>query len=281
MSSRIASLLILLAVSLVFLVCLSSCDSGEDVGEKAFMLPSDVPLKMLWIPAGTFMMGRYSGEEDSYIWEDPQHKVKISRGFWLGKYEVTQAQWRAIMGTAPGSRQGDVHDIPDSLPVAVGWYDAQDFITALNAQTGESFRLPSEAEWEYACRAGTTTRFSYGDDSGYHELSNYAWWRGNTESAGARGVHVVGQKLPNPWGLYDMHGNVWEWCQDWWHADYVDAPTNGSAWESRTGSGSVRLRYGRGFVKRGGGCQNAGGSCRSTSRDGLATLNIGFRLARD
>jgi formylglycine-generating enzyme required for sulfatase activity len=174
------------------------------------------PTNMVFIPPGTFRMGSPTNEVDRYDGEGPQTEVTISRGFWMGKYEVTQGEYLAVMGTNPSSFTGDTN-----LPVEmVTWYDATNYCATLTQRergvgrigTNSVYRLPTEAEWEYACRGWTSTRFSYGDDPGYTNLTLYAWYYGNRGGT----IHPVGQKLPNPWGLYDMHGNVWEWCQDWW-----------------------------------------------------------------
>jgi formylglycine-generating enzyme required for sulfatase activity len=232
---------------------------GEGEGEpgetETIMLPGDVPLTMVWIPAGTFMMGRYPGEQDSYSDEDPQHQVTLTHGFWLGKYELTKRQWTAVMGTTPWSGQDYVLDDPDSPAVYMSWDDAQVFMTALNTYTGQTFRLPSEAEWEYACRAGTTTRFYWGDDASYADIGNYAWYEGNAWNAGEQYAHVVGLKLPNAWGLYDMSGNVWEWCQDW----YGGYPS-GAVIDPQGASTSTYR------VLRGGGWTGNGRYCRSALR---------------
>jgi formylglycine-generating enzyme required for sulfatase activity len=168
------------------------------------------------IPAGFFMMGSPSNEVDRWAGEGPQTAVTISRGFWMGKYKVTQGQYQAVMGTNPSSFTGDL-----SRPVEqVGWSDATNYCARLTQReraagriaSNSVYRLPTEAEWEYACRAGTSTRFSYGDDVGYTALASYAWYSANSGSS----THPVGQKLPNAWGLYDVHGNLWEWCLDWY-----------------------------------------------------------------
>ncbi len=250
--------------------------SGGD--EISIPLPGGVTLEMVKIPAGSFMMGRYAGEQDSYSYEDFQHQVTISQDFYLGKYEVTKAQWTAVMGTTPWSGESYVLNDPNSPAVYVSWNDINGtggFIEKLNALGQGTFRLPSEAEWEYACRAGTTTRFYWGDDPSYTQISDYAWWDGNAWDAYELYAHVVGLKLPNAWGLYDMSGNVWEWCQDYWHGNYTGAPANGSAWESPTSSYRVL---------RGGGWSGSGHYCRSAIRGGDSPDNrygsSGLRLAR-
>ncbi len=233
---------------------------------------------MVRIPAGTYLRGRYSGEQDSDSNEDPQHQVTLTRDFYLGKYEVTKGQWQAVMGTTPWSGQSYVLNEPDSPAVYVSWDDAQDFITALNAHitdTGQgaaTVRLPSEAEWEYAARAGTTTRFYWGDDPSYTQIGDYAWYSGNASDVGNQYAHVVGLKMPNPWGLYDMSGNVSEWCQDW-SGSYPSGPVT-----DPTGPTSGADR-----VLRGGSWVNYDGHCRSAYRyrlpPGLRNGLRGFRVS--
>ncbi|NGZ06021.1 MAG: SUMF1/EgtB/PvdO family nonheme iron enzyme [Magnetococcales bacterium] len=165
------------------------------------------------IPAGTFMMG---ASDSDVISADtvlnnatPQHQVTIPRAFYMQTTEITQGQWRAVMGNNPSEfSRGDNHPVE-----TVYWNDLQSFITTLNTRNDGIYRLPTEAEWEYAARAGTTTAWSFGDSES--NLGNYAWYSGNS-SGSSYGTHPVAQKLPNPWGLYDMHGNVWEWVQDWY-----------------------------------------------------------------
>ena len=218
-------------------------------------------IEMVWIPAGSFDMGSPKDEKGRDKGET-QHRVTLTKGFWMGKYEVTQAQWQAVMGNNPSRFKGS------NLPVEeVSWNDCQDFIRKLNAKGQGAFRLPTEAEWEYACRAGTQSRFCFGDSDS--SLGTYAWYRSNSGWK----THEVGQKSPNRWNLYDMHGNVWEWCQDW-KGDYpsgsVTDPTGPS-----TGSGRVR---------RGGGWRLNPRYCRSADRSGggpgLRRDDLGFRLAR-
>lgn len=199
--------------------------------EITIKLPGDVPLKLVRIIKGSFTMG-----SNEYPKEQPPHQVTIGYNYYMGKYEVTQAQFEALMEYNPAVEYGVGPDYPVH---PVTWDECQSFITKLNdyvestAQCSGSFRLPSEAEWEYACRGKTTTRYSFGNSDCDMltcpdcELNRYAWYCG---SGGEIGAKPVGQKLPNPFGLYDMHGNIWEWCQDYWHENYTNAPTDGSAW---------------------------------------------------
>jgi formylglycine-generating enzyme required for sulfatase activity len=173
------------------------------------------PTNMVFIPPGTFRMGSPTNEVGRTTREGPQTAVIISRGYWMGKYEVTQGEYLAVIGSNPSYSTGDLN-----RPVEmVDWLDATHYCAVLTEQerlagrigTNCAYRLPTEAEWEYACRAWTSTRFSYGDDPGYTNLTEYAWYEGNSGNT----THPVGQKLPNPWGLHDMHGNVYERCQDY------------------------------------------------------------------
>ena len=223
-----------------------------------------IGMEFVRIPAGEFEMGSPSGE--GYSFEGPVHHVTIKNPFYLGRYEVTQKQWRAIMGDNPSYFTGD------DLPVEqVSWDDVQEFIKKLNEKEGtDKYRLPSEAEWEYACRAGTTTRYSFGDSES--ELGDYDWYENNSDSK----THMVGLKKPNSWGLYDKHGNVWEWVQDEWHYGYDGAPTDGGAWES--GDSANR-------VVRGGGWRFDARFCRSTFRGSYGPRHsdpdLGFRILQE
>jgi formylglycine-generating enzyme required for sulfatase activity len=215
--------------------------------------------EMVVIPAGSFMMGSPSkvGEEN----EKPQHRVTVQT-FSIGKYEVTQAQWFAVMGNNPSSNQDR------TLPVeSVSWDDAQMFVQKLGQKTGKKYRLPTEAEWEYAARAGSTTAYPWGN--GDAELSVYAWF-----SANADVLNPVGRKKPNQLGLHDMLGNVWEWTQDCWNPSYIGAPTDGSAWTSDVCEERVL---------RGGSWDNDSQGLRVAIRSGFATSFrynvIGLRVA--
>jgi len=229
-------------------------------------LTNSVGMEFVLIPAGEFDMGSPDGEEGRFDEEGPVHRVKISKPFYFGKYVVTQKQWKEVRGKNP-SQFGGCDDCPVEN---VSWDDLQGFIKRLNKKEDtDKYRLPTEAEWEYAARAGTSTRYSFGDDESM--LGEYAWY---DENSGEK-THPVGEKKPNPWGLYDIHGNVWEWVQDRWHENYDGAPLDGSAWES---GGSGRR------IQRGGGWHTSARRCRSANRIGytpdIRFYNIGVRLVR-
>lgn len=215
--------------------------------------------QMVVIPGGTFQMGSISGDRD----EQPVHKVRV-RSFKLGQYEVTQAQWLEIMANNPSSFKGC-----DNCPVEnVSWVDIQEFLKKLNKKTGQTYRLPLEAEWEYACRSGGKDELYCGGSSVYAS----AWYGKNS----AKQTHPVKKKNPNGLGLYDMNGNVWEWTDDCLNTTYNDALMNGYA--SKTGDCNKR-------VLRGGSWLNAEWNLRSTDRSWFVisqrSYNLGFRLAQD
>ena len=222
----------------------------ERQAAKVFSLPGGAEMAFVWIPPGVFQMGSPSGERGRDSDEGPLHEVEISRGFWLGTYEVTQGQWASVMGTRPWSGKSYVQENSSHPAVYISWNDVQRFIDKLNAASGSSvYRLPTEAEWEYACRAGRRTRWSFGDEES--QLKHHAWYRANTWDAGKKYAQAVGRKSPNGWGLYDMHGNVWEWVQDWYGKDYYKSsprvdpqgPTSGSDRVGRGGDFGDSARY--------------------------------------
>lgn len=227
-------------------------------------LGREVTLSLLWIPAGTFHMGSPPTEEGHEDGESPRHRVTLTRGFWLGRHSITQGQWQAVIGASPSRMMQ-----PDHPVVMVSWLDAQGFLKALaNLVPGWWFRLPSEAEWEYACRAGSETRFSLGDAE--DDLARSAWFAANSDGH----THPVATKVPNAWGLFDMHGNVFEWCDDW-ETCYAD----GDVVDPRCLSG------GQNRVLRGGCFRCPPLYCRSANRYGAPpdrrSPNIGFRLVAE
>jgi formylglycine-generating enzyme required for sulfatase activity len=207
-------------------------------------LATDLELRFAWCPPGVFRMGSPDDERGRFDDEGPQHRVTLTKGFWLGITQVTQAQWRAVMGSNPSNWKGL------NLPVeGVTWDDCQSFCQRLGRLTSKKYRLPTEAEWEYAARAATTTAYHFGEDD--RRLGEYAWFRDNS----GRRTHPVAEKLPNAWGLYDTAGNVWEWCEDWFGAypeDAVQDPTGDTNGLSR--------------VLRGGSWRYGGARCRAAYR---------------
>ena len=189
---------------------------------------ADCP-EMVVLPGGSFEMG----SNENYH-ERPVHRVNVP-SFLIGKTEVTQGQWRAVMGSNPSS----FGSCGDDCPVErVSRSDAQEFAKRLSQKTGKQYRLPSESEWEYAARAGSTTKWSFGDSQ--YQLGDYAWFSANSQGKTQR----VAQKLPNAFGLFDMHGNVTEWVQDCWHENYAGAPTDGRAWTTSCRDNAPGLRGG-------------------------------------
>ncbi len=233
------------------------------------------PANMAFIPPNTFLMGSPTNEVDRQTNEGPQTTVILNRAFWIGQFEVTQGEYLSVMNTNPSSFPGDLN-----RPVSsVSWVDATNYcfkltqreLAAGRIQSGSEYRLPTEAEWECAARAGTSTRFSYGNDPDYSSLKDHAWYASNSGFT----PHSVGQKLPNPWGLYDMEGNVVEWCLDWFGllpgGVQID-PT-----------GPVSSASGRKVV-RGGAFDNSEQSSRSAARllfnavPPLTDTDLGFRV---
>ncbi|MDJ0733305.1 MAG: SUMF1/EgtB/PvdO family nonheme iron enzyme [Nostocaceae cyanobacterium] len=239
---------------------------AEDLG-------NGVILEMVAIPGGNFTMGSPEDEPESMDNERPQHQVTI-QPFFMGKFPVTQEQYEAIMGNNPSYFKGKKRPVE-----CVSWDDAVEFCARISKRTGKSYRLPSEAEWEYACRAGTTTPFSFGDTI-TTDLANYngKYTYGLAPKGQYREQTTDVASFPaNGFGLYDMHGNVWEWCEDSWHNNYQAAPVDGSAWISKSDNDYHVLRGGSWF--------NNPEVCRSASRfiDAWARrddyFNVGFRVA--
>jgi len=254
---------IMMVSSLLLLVGCSEAD------RKVVDLGDDVEMAFIWINPGTFMMGS-PPNEDRRMDGEGQRKVTISRGFWLAETPTTQAQWEQIMGNNPSADDNGDRDRPVT---SISWNDSVQFAERLTERmrqrgvigSNDRFRLPTEAEWEYACRAGTTTAFSFGDDTG--QLGDFAWYDGNIDSDlgdilsnthSESPIQPVARKKPNPWGLYDMHGNVYEWVKDWFDNYPNQAETDPTG--PRTGSYRVR---------RGGSWYLPSGDVRSASRDGL------------
>ncbi len=218
-----------------------------------------ISIDMVRVEAGTFTMGATPEMKDPFLWEKPAHQVTLTNDYYIGKYEVTQALWKAVMGKNPSNFKGD------NLPVEqVSWDDCQEFINKLNKITGKKFRLPTEAEWEYAARGGKKSRgYQY---SGSNNLSDVAWYKDNSDSR----IHTVGSKQANELGIYDMSGNVWEWCQDRWGYYSSSSQTNPIG----ANSGSDRVRRG-GYWGEYDDCRL---SCRFSTAPSSRFMNLGLRL---
>ena len=232
-------------------------------------ITNSIGVRLRLIPAGEFVMGSPEGEEDHRAMEGPLHQVRITRPFYLGIYQVTQSHWEQVMESRPWSDGLFVKDGSDYPAVKISWHDAVEFCSRLSSLEGCTYRLPTEAEWEYACRAGTRTSFSFGDNSA--DLDAHGWFVGNSGSVARR----VGKKKANPWGLYDMHGNVLEWCYDWFAQDYYTI----SSMDDPTGPSSASDR-----VCRGGGMDCQPRLCRSASRTSVPPDRrlryLGFRVVK-
>jgi formylglycine-generating enzyme required for sulfatase activity len=231
---------------------------------------NSIGMEFVSIPTGTFMMGSSDSDTEAFDHEKPAHRVTISPPFYLGKYPVTQAQWEVVMGMNHSWFKGADRPVEN-----VSWNDVQAFMRKLNEREGvDHYRLPTEAQWEYACRAGSNTRYHFGDDAA--RLGEYAWY--NDNSGGQ--THPVGQKQPNAWGLYDMHGNVWEWVRDWYGSytanpvtdpigptSGVDRVFRGGSWGNDAQGVRAASRYandpGIGFRRIGFRCLSSGGEPRS------------------
>jgi formylglycine-generating enzyme required for sulfatase activity len=236
----------------------------------------DQPIEMTFkeIPAGTFTIGS-PGNEVGRQDDEHQHQVTITKAFYMQTTEVTQEQWKEVMGTEPWKGKSFVKEGPNYAASRVSWDDAIAYCKKLSEKEGKTYRLPTEAEWEYACRAGTETTWSFGNDE--KVLGDYAWYDKNANDIGEGYAHQVGLKKPNAFGLYDMHGNVCEWCHDYYGEDYYKQ----SSEKDPTGptSGSSR-------VLRGGSWYFTSRGSRSALRGRLAAdfrfnFYVGFRLVRE
>ena len=225
-------------------------------------LAKGVKMKLVRIPAGKFVMGSPKTEKDRREGEGPQREVTISKAFYMGVTEVTQLQYQFVTGKNPSKFTG-----PQNPVEQVSWDNATAFCTVLSKKTRRAVRLPTEAQWEYACRAGTKTRFSFGKED--KDLAAYGWYKANSGGK----THPVGQKKPNATGLYDMHGNVWEWCRDWYDKDFYAKAKNVDP--ENTTAGSAR-------VLRGGSWNLNPDICRAANRNRFTTVNrnstLGFRV---
>jgi len=245
-------------------------------GTLVIDLGGGVKMELVRIKAGSFMMGSPGSDDQAYDWEKPQHKVKLTHDYYLGKYPVTQEQYEKVTGKNPsyfsagGAGKGRITGMDTKrFPVEqVSWEDARAFCEILSRLSRRKCDLPTEAQWEYACRAGSGTRYSFGDSQ--EDLKEYAWHQGNSGSR----THEVGKKQPNSWGLYDMHGNVWQWCADRYEKNYYkDSPK-----EDPQGPTSDTSR-----VLRGGSWYNHPRTCRSAHRAWVVPSNhsyiVGFRVS--
>jgi formylglycine-generating enzyme required for sulfatase activity len=230
----------------------------QELRERSQLLLRELNLEFVDIPAGSFVMG-----SNDYDNEKNPHQVTL-KAFQMSKYPITQKQYRLVMGTNPSSFQGE-----ENCPVEnVSWHDAVKFCEELSKKIGQKVKLPTEAQWEYACRAGSTEKYCFGDD--VSQLGNYAWYNENAEDK----THPVGEKLANSWGLHDMHGNVWEWCEDIWHENYNGAPTDGSAWLTGGEQNRRALRGGSWSIDDIDCLSAVRGRYGEVVRDG----NVGFRV---
>ena len=240
---------------------------------------NDTGMKFVLAPTGKFMMGSAEDEQGRYPPEGPQHEVTIGKAFYVAIHQVTQGQWESVMGSRPWEGKSGARSNPAHVINWVNWDDATGFCAKLSKKEGRTYRLLTEAEWEYACRAGSTTRYCYGDDPKVEKLGEYAWygkdgWWGRPEKY----LRAPGLKKPNAWGLYDVHGSVWEMCMDIMHPNYEGAPTDGSAW--MTGAPKDKEP---GHPLRGGGSHSSDRRVRSASRHSYPQTAkshyVGFRVA--
>jgi formylglycine-generating enzyme required for sulfatase activity len=255
----------------------SSPVTSDGVSSVAFdgeTITNSIGMKLVSIKPGEFRMGSSSNEKGHGGDESPQHLVKLTKGFYVGVTEVTQAQWLKVMKSRSWSGKKDVRK-GDSYPATyISWDDAVEFCKKLSQKEDRKYRLPTEAEWEYACRAGTQTAYSFGESD--RRLGDYAWFRDNAYDGGEKYAHTVAQKKPNPWGLYDVHGNVWEWCSDWYDSKAYEKnqPTDPKG----PSSGETRVLRGASWINTPWHCRSAD---RTRSLLDYRNSDIGFRIVLD
>ncbi|MCS5583799.1 MAG: formylglycine-generating enzyme family protein [Pseudomonadales bacterium] len=266
----------------VFVLLISLMSSG-DAGPVASNLPpvvtspsitNTIGMSLKEIPAGTFMMGSPETEKDR-DGDEPQHKVTITKPFYMQTTEVTQGQWKAVMGTEPWKGKEYAKEGPDYAASFVSWDAAVAYCKKLSEAEGKTYRLPTEAEWEYACRAGTQTTWSFGNDE--KELGDYAWYDENVRDIGEEYAHQVRLKKPSAFGLYDIHGNVFEWCYDYYGEDYYKQ----SPEKDPPGPASGSFRVVRGGSWWRGDTPLTRSASRDKSTAGDSNFSSGFRLVRE
>lgn len=248
----------ILGIALLVQISLSKNSTGEKQVIEIEII-KNAKMNFVKIEPGTFLMGNEQGGKE----EQPVHKVTIKNAFYMSVFETTQSQWEAVMGSNPSKFKGADHPVEQVL-----WTECKDFAKKVSVASKKwNFRLPTEAEWEYACKAGTTSLWSFGNDETI--LPEYAWYGTNSNQS----THPVGQKKPNPWGLFDIYGNVWEWVEDKDHPNYNGAPEDGSSWENSGG------KY---HIVRGGSWDDPIHFCQSSSRPQYypaeKSIRYGFRL---
>jgi formylglycine-generating enzyme required for sulfatase activity len=245
-----------------------------------------IGIKFVLVPAGEFMMGSADDEEGRYEVEGPQHKVTIKKPFYISIHQITQGQWESVTGTRPweGENKHNTKSGRSHAANYINWEDATDFCASISKRDGRTYRLPTEAEWEYACRAGGTTRYCYGDD--VERLHEYSWYIEVTwPKPEERHPHAVGTRKANAWGIYDMHGNVWEACLDTQHTNYEGAPADGSAWIKDGETTNIDGREVMRHPLRGGGLRSTDRRVRTASRysypQTLSSYYTGFRVVAE
>lgn len=286
--SNILSILVVLLFACVLIVPGGCDDTPSDIGCDIEPYPDDpeagtiesfplhgteLQIEMVWIPRGCFLMGSPETDTDAEASEFPRHRVTVNHGFWMARTEMTQREYEAVTHENPSWFTGEDRPVD-----RISWHEARRVITLMNEVERDTlWRLPSEAEWEYAARAGVSTRFPWGNDWDYSTLDAYAWYSDNSAINGIRQTHPVAQKLPNPWGLYDMFGNLYEFCEDDVITTYHDAPS-----EARPVIFSPRSDS---RISRGGMWEYAAHNCRPAARH-WGSVNHknqqnGMRLVRD